>query len=377
MEFVFAVLGVWLLSVVISDCFNQFVFGRFIRGSMKPIFCACWCLFYAGVLLRDFRLLLYPPIGAVLAAIQNYIMPQSYTVESLAAGGYEAVAFGLAPIVIASFAALGLWLYRRHRLWAALCYICSAVVLAIVGAPRNTVGIALLSCGVIVFIWWTRGGKNKRFKITFPRLIGIAVLGLIGGLAVFYLYQYGASKGFFGEQQLRKYAEQSEQTVFGASPLGVLLAGRPQIFGAMLGIMDQPILGFGSWTAWEMTDYFYEAMEIVGSNADVLNRLSQGAVAGVGHSIVLVAWLENGLLAFVTMLAIYCTMLRGFISTIELDSRITPLIVGGFFAFTWAFLFSPFDPGARNWIGFFCALYVMDFPNMLYAGRPQVGRNMT
>jgi hypothetical protein len=363
---VIAILALWGIGVVVSDVVNLNHFERFLRGVMKPMFCGFWCVFFLGVLLKDYRLVMFPALGAVLAAIQNYLMPQAFTAEYLAAGGYEAVAFGVTPIIRSCFAALGIWMYQKHRLYAAFSFFCTAVALGYVGAPRSNVGIALLSAGIIGYIWWTRGAGHKSFRLSLGRLLWMGILGMVGVTVIFYTYQYMASQGWLGEQQLRKYTQQSQETIFGNSPLGILLSGRPQIFGALLGIIDKPIQGYGSWTAWLMSDYFYEAMALVGSDPRILEQLSKGAVAGVGHSIILVAWLENGLLSLIAMLSIYWMMLKVFLSTIQRDSRLTPIIVGAFISFTWAYCFSPFDTGSRKVIGMFFALYVMDFPNMLY-----------
>lgn len=356
-------LVLWALGIVISDLYNVNFFARSIRGIMKPTFCGLWFLFYYFITIKDYRLLMFPSIGAIFAALQNYYFPQAFTVESIAAGGYEAIAFGVVPIVTACFGCLAIWLYRFNRLYAVTAFFMIAVVLAFIGAPRSNVATSLFAAGVIAYIWWTRGGAHRSFRLSMGRLVWMGVLGVIGITFIFYSYQYMASQGWFGEQQLRKYTEQSHQTIFGNSPLGIILGGRPQIFGAMLAIADQPILGFGSWTAWLMTDYFYDAMSIVGADSNMLQRLTiTGEVAGVGHSILLVAWLENGILALAGIIGVAYIYLKVFITTIERDSRITPIIVAIFCGFCWDFFFSPFDAGTRKQIGLMFALYVLNFP---------------
>jgi hypothetical protein len=357
----------WALGVAISDLYNANHFARFIRGVMKPTFCALWFLFYYSITLKDYRLLLFPPIGAILAALQNYVMPQAYTAESIAAGGYEAVAFGVVPIITSIFGCAGIWLYRYNRLYTVATFFMTATVLALIGAPRSSVAMSLIAAGVIAYIWWTRGVGRRSFRLSIGRLVWMGILGVVGVSVIFYTYQYMASMGWFGEQQLRKYTQQSEQTIFGNSPLGIILGGRPQIFGAILAIIDKPVLGFGSWTAWMMTDYFYEASSIVGADTNMMERLMQtGEVAGVGHSIVLVAWLENGVLALLGVLGVAYAYFKVFIATMERDSRIAPLIVGIFCIFCWNFLFSPFDAGTRKQVGLIFALYVLNFPFMPY-----------
>ncbi len=359
---VIGVLVLWFLGSVISDFVNANYFARAVRGFSKPVFTFLWVLFFMGILHKDHRLLLYGVFGSVLAGIQNYIMPQGFTEEYIAAGGYEAAAFGLTPIVKGCVSVAAVWLYMKHRLYSAFAFLFMAVLLVVVGAPRSNVVISLMTFMLIGYMWWVHSGR-RGFRLTFGRLVLFGVLGFIALFGIYELYVIFAQNGWLGEYQQAKLASQSK-TMFGSSPLGLLMAGRPQFFGALVALMDYPIWGSGSWTAWLMSDYFYDAMVMVGADQGVLRQIAGGAQAGIGHSIVLQIWLENGMLALIALISIFWICTKVFLATIQRDSWLTPIIVGAFIGFTWAFLFSPFDTGSRKVIGMFLGFYVVGYPQV-------------
>ena len=368
LQVVIGVLALWFLGSVLSDVVNANYFARGIRGASKPVFTFMWVLFYIGILHKDYRLLLFGVFGAVLAGIQNYLMPQGFTAEYMAAGGYEAAAFGLTPIVRSSAASFAVWLYLKSRLFSAVAFFVMAVLLAVIGAPRSAVAIALMTSVVIGYMWWVHSGR-RGFRLTFGRLVTLGVLGTLALYGIYELYVLMAQNGWLGEYQRTKLASQST-TMFGNSPIGLVLAGRPQFFGALVALKDYPIFGSGSWTAWLMSDYFYDAMSLVGGDQALLRRIADGAEAGVGHSIMLQIWLENGVLAMIAMVSTFWISTKVFLATIQRDSWLTPIIISAYIGFVWAFLFSPFDTGTRKVFGMFFAMYIMGYPAPWQQYRP-------
>lgn len=377
------VLVLWFVGAILSDIVNANHLERAIRGCSKPIFVLLWMLFFIGLLNKDYRLLLFMVWGKVLASIQNYLLPQDFTADHIAAGGYEATAFVLVPLVMSSLTAIAVWFYMKFRLLSAIVYVCMAVMLVLVNAPRSSVAVALMVSVILSYMWWIHSGRPG-LRLSIRRLAVLAIVGSLAMYGIYECYVLFATKGWLGEYQQAKLVAQSA-TVFGNSPIGLIMAGRPQVFGALVALMDYPIFGSGSWTAWQMTDYFYDAIVKVGGNADVLQRITHGASAGVGHSILLQIWLENGFLALIALLSTFWIMTKVFLRTIERDSWLTPIILSSFISFTWAFLFSPFGTESRQVIGMFFAFYIVGFPQIWQQypsvkqgghlrQRPQIGR---
>ena len=354
------VLLIWTLGIVISDLCNGFIFGRFIRAFMKPLFCGVWMLFFIGVILRDFRALMFYPLGQVLANVQNYLAPRSYNADYLQGGGYEATAYGLVPLVASVCLAFAILMYRRGRLWSVVSFLALAAILLAIGAPRSSAALSIANAGIIFYIWWTRSDGRRSFHLTKGRLFSLGCLGVIGGLSIYYTYLYAAGAGWLGESQYTKLMDQ-KNTVFGSSPLGLILGGRTYVFAAILGILDQPVLGHGSWTGVFMSSYYYEAVSLVGTNARELQAITERGFGGAGHSILFQAWLENGILSAISLCVIAYWMAREFLLLVQRDNRITPCVVAITTSFIWAFLFSPFGVGSRIVIGLFLAFHVVRF----------------
>ena len=358
---VIGVLLIWSLGIILSDVFNDFIFLRFIRGLMKPLFCFFWMLFFIGVILRDFRVLIFYPLGQVLANVQNYLAPRSFNAEYVQAGGYEAVAYGILPIVGSVSLAFGVFMYQKSRLWAVIAFLATASILLAIEAPRSSAAVSILNAGIIFYIWWTRSKGHNSFHLTKGRLFVLGTLGVVGGLSIYYSYIFAAGAGWLGEAQYSKLINQQD-TIFGSSPLGLILGGRTYVFAAILGIIDQPFLGFGSWTGVFMSDYYFEAVSLVGTNAADLQRLTDLGGGGMaGHSILFQGWLENGLLCAIALCVIAYWVAREFLLLVARDNRITPWVVALTTSFAWSFLFSPFGVQTRVVIGLFLAFHVLRF----------------
>ena len=358
---VMAVLGIWAFGILLSDMFNLFIFQRFVRAFMKPAFSFLWMLFFAGILLRDFRALLFYPAGRVLASLQNYVAPRAFTEEYLQAGGYEAVAYGVMPIVLSCSLAMCVYIYRKHHLWSMCCFGFSAAVLLYFGSPRSAVGMQLFNAALVFYLWWVHSGRRRKFELSLGRLIGLGLGALICCTAIYYVYVFAALEGWLGELQYDKIIDQ-QKTIFGTTPLGLILGGRTEVFAAILAIIDNPFLGYGSWTGWMMADYYFEAVAMTGTDARDINLLLGNGGGGLaGHSVLFQGWMENGFLSAVALLAIAYRVFRQMLLLIQYDNRLAPLFISMGTSFAWSFMFSPFGVGTRIAIGLFLALYLTAF----------------
>ena len=364
LNFVIGLLLIWLLGSVISDFVNLNYFERGLRGASKPIFIFLWMLFFIGILVKDYRLLLFTVLGSIFASLQNILFPQDFTAEFIAQGGYAATAFGLTPLLKSLFFAVAVWSYPRSKVFSAACLFAMALSMGFLNAPRSAVAVSIMTSALVGYMALSStGGGIQRFRLSVGRLLVLGVLGLVLLYGIYESYVIFAQNGWLGDYQRDKLALQSK-TVFGNSPIGLVIGGRPQIFGAMMALKDHFMLGSGSWTAYLMTNYFYDAMVFVGADSDTLKRLAQGAQAGVGHSILLQIWLENGLLALVALVSTLWIATKVFLQAISKSNLLTPIIILSYVSFFWNFWFSPFDTSARMEIGMFFALHVCAFPQV-------------
>ena len=368
---VFAVLIIWAFSILLSDLVNGLDFSRFLKALAKPIWCMLWMFFFIGVLFKESRAVLLYFVGMILASFQNYFFPQAWTVERITSGGYDSVAYGIAPIVISICVALAALLYGKSRWVSVFFFVVCGVLLGVFGAPRSNIALMMFNALIVALIWWNQRGVNRLGRVSLKKLMMFVILGVSACWLIYEAYIMLASEGWLGEYQRNKLIDQTD-TVFGDSILGIIVGGRTRVFGAILAIMDNPIFGYGSWNAWLLGDYYYDAVAYVGTSAKDLSSLSTaGIISSPGHSILFQSWMENGILAAFSLLVIGYWMLKDLILLIQKDDRLAPVLIYLFASFFWAYLFSPFGVQHRLTIGLFLAIYLMrcnEFSPFLYVG---------
>ena len=358
---IFILLAVWLIGVTISDVVNGVSFERYVRGAMKPIFCGLWGAFFMAVILRNYKAVLFYPLGECFAAVQNLIAPQAWTAERIEAGGYQEVAYGYSPVVMSLLLFFGVILYKKNPWWTVLSFLCASSALMLLGSPRSMIAVSLMNAFLIVFIIWNNKKPRLRGTVSWKSIIVIGAFTLLSLSLIYFAYVYAASVGWLGEMQLAKIEGQSNNT-FGKSPIGLVLGGRTAVFGAILAIVDRPLIGYGSWSGWMLTEYFYEAIAYVGTDSKLMDALNQsGLPPSPGHSILFTAWMESGVIVAMVLCVLWGIVLRQLIYTVMFDNRYAPLIISIATLLMWHFFFSPFGTGTRWTIGFFMALHVTRF----------------
>jgi hypothetical protein len=357
--------SIWLLAlmffgVIVADFINQNHFLFSARAFARPVFMLGFLLFFIPVLVRDPLSLVYLVYGRVLTSMVNYYRPSQFEQEGAAdASSYAGVVFRLEPLIGAIAIAFAVYIYPRNRLLAALSFLGGGATVILVGGARS--GILIWACAAVMIfaIKWLKSGTSRRITLTRTSIVGLGMVGVIVLSTMYFLYIWAAPRGYLGEVQESKMMEQ-QQTVFGATPLGFLVAGRPQVYGAVLGILDRPILGFGSWRHDLTSIYVVEAIASVGTNPKLMDQLSAGGSAGgAGHSVLFQGWVENGVVPAVSYIGIFIIIMRVFLFNIKYENRLTPYFIITIVGFTWAFLFSPPGLGLRFSIGLYLAFYVV------------------
>ncbi|MGF1448352.1 MAG: hypothetical protein ACFB20_02925 [Opitutales bacterium] len=359
---VLVILFIWVCGTVLSDIINRSSMLDAARGLFKPLFCLLWIFFITVILTKEMRAFIFYGVGLILGAIQNFVAPVSPWVAHYAdASEYGAIAFTLAPLGIAIAAGFGTVLYQKSKLVVVALFLVCGMGLFVSGAPRNFAATLLVAGFLVGYIWYTTSntGRRARLKPSMGKVVSIAVFLAVLGYGLFMAYIFAADRGWLGAEQWAKLQIQSA-TSLGKTPLGIIMGGRTGVFAAILAILDNPILGYGSWSGVTLGSYLYEAAYIVGADAASLARLASGEVGGAGHSVLFQAWVENGILAAVALSAIGWITVQQVFYILRIDHRLAPLILTIAMMFLWAFLFSPFSTITRFHIGFFLAMYMTD-----------------
>ena len=357
-KFALFALFLWIFGIVISDIIANNNIDSFLKGILKPVFSFLWLIFFLKILTNDYRALLLIPLGKFFASLQNYFFPREYSAEYLLSSEYTNIAFGISPILLATGAYLSIFFFKKSKPLSVISLLITSTILAWLGAPRSMSALFIFVAILISYQKYFIKIINKNSLLSIINKLGIFLIFVVIFSVIFYVYVYAALKGFMGPEQAIKLYEQSNN-FFGLSPLGLFIGGRPQFFAGLLAIWDNPLFGYGSWSASQLSDYFYKATEILGiSSQTSLYTFNDG----IGHSILLVAWIENSILAFFAMLMIGYCVFKVFITTLSTINDLTPYLLITLVFFIWDYFFSPFGVEARFNIGLILALYITKFP---------------
>lgn len=356
---VFLTFALWFIGVLISDAINGTSATFFLRGIMKPVFSFLWFLFFLNLIRIEQRALLFLPAGLFFAALQNYILPRGYSMEFVSSDGYAAISVGLVPVLVALALTTSTYVYLKNKLLAAAPFVVCAIAMMAVGAPRSAFALLLLNTGLIVYMEVAQKKFSKTsLKKELGRIFFLFTISAVGIILIFYVYALLASLGYLGELHRTKYEAQSS-TIFGASPLGLIMSGRVYVFAAILGIIENPIIGYGSWSGVFMVDFYFHAVSLLETDVSIINRMLASNTGKAGHSIFFTAWLENGILAGLAMFIICYWMFKELLKVLLFGSNYSPLLIALGTSYLWAFLFSPFGIPERMTIGLFLAIKVL------------------
>ena len=353
-------LAMLFFGVIVADFINQNYFLFSARAFARPVFMLGFLLFFIPVLVRDPLSLVFLVYGRVVTTIINYYRPSQFEVESAAdVSTYAGIVFRVEPLVGAIAVAFAVFVYPRSRLLAALSFLGGGAMVVFLGGARSGILIWVVAASIILVIKFFKSQQSRRITLTKGRLVGLATVLTLVLTAVYVFYIWAAPRGYLGEGQRQKMFDQSE-TIFGASPLGLILAGRPQFYGAVLGVMDRPFIGHGSWRHDLTSIYVFEAIATVGTDPRLIDYMTNtGGAAGAGHSVVMQAWVENGIVPAMALTLAMLIVLRVGLFCIRYENRITPYFIYTIISFGWAFLFSPPGMGLRFSIGLLMAFYVV------------------
>lgn len=325
---------VWLWSQLVTDVYRGTAFDDYARGWMKIAFTLTSLVaLYALLIDRPRRIVLFACGLSVGLIIQAYVFPEPLTTSDPWKFGY---AF---PVTLLLAAAASSRRFAGVPFVPALALLVAAVINLRLGF-RSLGGVCVLS-GAYLFVHQLRGeGTRPLARLGLARLLGVAAATVALGVAVIASYGPAAKDGLLGDAAAQKYAQQS------TGRFGVLIAGRPEILGALPAIRDSPIIGHGSWA--RDPKYVY----------DMLAGLARLGYAPVGrppetfdlipsHSHLLGAWVEGGIAGAAFWLIVLGLAVSVLATLYRARVRFTPLIVFLAFLLVWNVLFSPYGAQTR------------------------------
>jgi len=175
--------------------------------------------------------------------------------------------------------------------------------------------------------------------------LGLALLFFISiGYLVVYLYGNLAESGTLGIEEKKKYEAQFEESGLG------LIGGRNELLYTSRAIVKRPLFGLGA----NRHDN-YGIIESVSQNNGSVPREIYFTKQIPAHSILMGAWVENGLGGGIFWIYVMLVLVRFLREIPAKYPRYFPFLIYLYIGFGWAILFSPFG-GAR---GLFCMLIAL------------------
>ena len=348
-------------AVVAADIWNQNYFWFTARAVARPIFILCFLMFFIPVLVKEPQSVIFMVYGMVVAGIIKLIRPSEFEpVASVDVSSYAGIVFRVQPLMEAIVLAIVLYFYPRNRFVAPFGLLIGGVNTALIGGSRGTILVWTVSSAILFFLVIIKGRYGKRIILTKTKLLAIGVAVFTCLSFAYFAYIYMAPRGILGEGQQVKYENQANNR-YGATPWGLLMSGRAPVYGALLGIADRPLTGFGSWRHDLTSVYTYDAIGDVGMDHKIIDAMNvSGIDMGAGHSVLFQAWVENGLVPALCYIVILVIVLKVSLSfCVYHDVRLTAYIVYTATSFSWAFLFSPPGVFLRLFIGLIMAIYVV------------------
>ena len=165
-------------------------------------------------------------------------------------------------------------------------------------------------------------------RIVLPMFLGLS--------AIYYLYDYGAPAGWFGEESKEKYLVQTSNNQ------NILIGGRSESSSSIEAILDSPIIGHGSWAKNDKYILLFLKAQGVDPSSGAGRAMLETKLIPT-HSHLLGAWVEAGFLGFLFWLFAARLAVYGIFCSLRLSGIPNKLfILFILILFLWDLAFSPF-----------------------------------
>ena len=316
----------WLLGTLISDTFHDSPREVRLKGAARVIFFVLDFTALAVLLNNNTRRLI---IFALSIACLMYMGSRSFR------GAFtEEWKFGLCEVVAIGAFLISSYYYGQKRYSVCLAISAAVAALNLIYGARSQLVVILVASVLILPIF----KQDRHSNVMQGRLRIVALLALAGGAA--YLanesIKYAALHGFFDDSTREKFEHQSH------GDLGVLVGGRPETLVAIQAIIDQPILGHGSFPYEPKYMQLKQDIQYEHGYSDT-DEPDESVVPVIPtHSHLTMAWVESGILGGICWLYILVMVSRAALHLSSARPAMAPLY--GYFLvnFMWDILYSPF-----------------------------------
>jgi len=326
-KIILAFLGLLFFQMVTDLLIVHSAPGDFLRGWSQTIIAMASLLFFFKVLNGYPQIVLF----VMMSVFRIYI---SHPIDDTDPSQMEFFKFRVFPAVnyIIYFIAIYLHRLKREKLIPVLFVLYGLVCIAL---DSRSLGVIFIISALILHTMYSG------ITFTRARVIISLVLFVIVFQSLYVVYVNASLQGQVGGEHS---VEQLKRLKNPYNPFSLLQTGRGETFAAIEAIKDAPVFGHGSW-ARDVTLKYYFIIQKFHAEDGEKNIPIQGMQLIPSHSILMGAWVNFGLGAFVCVCFILGYLLKTgfFLIKNAQSSPIYPIFVPIIIGLMWTFLFSPFQ----------------------------------
>lgn len=341
----------WLAGALVADLWNGTSLNFMVKGLSKAALIVLQLALAYEYLRSDLRRIRWYFVGVALSSLLSIYILKPGSIAAFEQLNDLALtdSFEKQWIAVVLYTTLAMWFFagKSHPSL-------SAVVVAVIGTwvmlsgARSSGALLLLASFSVYAVQLSAKSEGDRTEQrAFRQMFSISAVLAIG-ILVFVGYRTAAYNGWLGDRGYEKYVAQS------ASKFGLLLGGRTDFLAGLLAIQESPLLGHGTW-APDVAGYRFQAASIAGVEYYQMDGNADGRIGG--HSNILEAWAEHGILAVPFWIYLFYFTIRCFSTGIYYHFALLGPLIFLLYGRMWDFFFSPIN--ARTTLAFTFALFIL------------------
>jgi hypothetical protein len=337
----FALLGLWLLSQIVSDAYNHTVLINRMRGVALITFFTIEIAFFAMSVARNERRKAILLTGyATGSIVMSRLHPVDVAIGGTAADHWKwgyATGVTILAVLISSFL-----ISKRKRALALI----PLLGVSAVDLLMNFRSAFLMLLVTIVLVFPVIPERIRRLRLLprnngLARVATVAMLALAAGWSANKMVHFVSQAGLVGEDAQQKNQEEAQAG-------NLLLGGRPEVFIGLRAAMDSPIIGHGSWARdMKYIEMQHDMLQEYGMEHDLADAESIGQGLIPAHSHIIGAWVFSGCLGALFWGYLFWLVLRAIVVAAVQQPVLAPVYVWLFVGYTWNIFFSPFGSTSR------------------------------
>jgi hypothetical protein len=328
----------WFTCLILSDIVNQTAAHEYLRGWARNGLACCYLIFFLCTVKPTLRSLTILGLGRSISILLFAFMYYSYSFEAF-------VKFGAGASILAALCVGAMWCWRAGRpiLPVFGIFLCMALALS-----QNVRSNMTFNFAMIVLMLAAYYGHAYLKRMSIPLLLSLLVA--IGGTLSFGMastYSYLASSGSLGKNAQTKYKIQARGSI-----AEMVWNARPELRVAIAVITNSPILGHGSWyrderiAAAELLFSAFSSEELY-EGATARAVILHGGGEAIGHSSILQAWVESGIVGALFWLWVFVACVWVLLRSLQYPTVLSPYVMLSAVSLAWDVLFSPFASTQR------------------------------